>query len=88
MKRSTWLALLPLVLVLLPDTSSAQQVKILTNDCHIDAVDPGIKLFVRVKMADGTSTFTNHNRVLFVHCAIFPSTPDFDLNFKDYSWAN
>jgi len=26
--------------------------------------------------------------VLFVHGATFPSTPDFDLQYKDYSWAD
>jgi pimeloyl-ACP methyl ester carboxylesterase len=88
MKRSMWLVVLPILLLLTPNASSAQNVKILTRDYHIDAVDPGIKLFVRVKMAEGTTTFTNDNIVLFIHGATFPSTPDFDLNFKDYSWAN
>ena len=46
----------------------SQAAKILKTDLHIDAVDPGIKLFV--------------------HGATFPSTPDFDLQFQDYSWAD
>ena len=61
--------------------------KIASRDYHIDAADPGIKLFVREKMAEGARP-TDDNVVLFVHGATFPSTPDFDLQFKDYSWAD
>ena len=61
---------------------------IIRQDCYIDAVDPGIKLFVRSKMADGKRQFTDDNIVLFVHGATFPSTPDFDLQYKVYSWAD
>src|SRR5258707_14581084 len=38
-------------------------------------------------MAEGAKA-TDYNVVLFVHGATFPSTPDFDLQFKDYSWAD
>ena len=65
----------------------AQTVKIVKADYHIDAVDPGIKLFVREKKAEGAKP-TDDNVVLFVHGATFPSTPDFDLEYKDYSWAD
>jgi pimeloyl-ACP methyl ester carboxylesterase len=61
--------------------------KIASRDYHIDSVDPGIKLFVREKMAEGARP-SEDNVVLFVHGATFPSTPDFDLQFKDYSWAD
>ena len=50
-------------------------------------MDPGIKLFVREKRAEGAKS-TEDNVVLIVHGATFPSTPDFDLQFKDYSWAD
>ena len=66
----------------------AQDIKIDKQDYQIDSVDSGIKLFVRSKMQAGQKTFTNDNIVLFVHGATFPSTPDFDLNYKDYSWAD
>lgn len=66
----------------------AAHVKTVTNDYHIDAVDPGIRLFVRQKMAEGNTRFTNDNIVLFIHGATFPSTPDFDLRYQDYSWAD
>ena len=58
------------------------------QDVMIDAVDPGVQLFVRSKMAKGQSRFTDDNVVLFVHGATFPSTPDFDLPYQDYSWAD
>lgn len=68
--------------------SSALAAKTVKQDYFIDAVDPGIKLFVRNKMAEGQTRFTNDNIVLFVHGATYPSTPDFDLQYKDYSWAD
>jgi len=65
-----------------------QPVKIVKQDYFIGAVDPGIKLFVRAKMAQGAAKFGDDNIVLFIHGATYPSTPDFDLPYKDYSWAN
>ena len=67
--------------------ASAQAPRIVKSDVQIDALDPGIKLFVREKKAEGTRA-TEDNTVLFVHGAPFPSTPDFDLQYKDYSWAD
>jgi pimeloyl-ACP methyl ester carboxylesterase len=61
---------------------------IVKEDYKIDAVDPGVQLFVRMKMAQGNTRFADENIVLFVHGATFPSTPDFDLEYKDYSWAD
>jgi len=66
----------------------AQNVRIVKSDTQIDALDPGIKLFVREKMADGNTTFTDQNVVLFLHGATAPSTCDFDLSYRDYSWAD
>src|SRR5438309_2389971 len=65
----------------------AQGARIAKSDYQIDAVDPGIKLFVREKKAEGAKA-TDANTVLFIHGATFPSTPDFDLQYKDYSWAD
>ena len=81
----------PLVLAVLAFTSmlaATGEAKTVKQDYFIDAVDPGIKLFVRSKMAEGQSQFSNDNIVLFVHGATYPSTPDFDLQYKDYSWAD
>jgi pimeloyl-ACP methyl ester carboxylesterase len=62
--------------------------KVIKQDVQIDAADPGIKLFVRMKMQEGNTRFDDRNVVLFVHGATVPSTPDFDLEYKDYSWAD
>jgi hypothetical protein len=64
----------------------AQDAKIIKTDVQIDAFDPGIKLFVREKMAEGNTRFTDENVILFLHGATAPSTCDFDLSYKDYSW--
>src|SRR6185312_3082814 len=80
--------LIALALLLLAMPAWAQGAKIVQQDYQIDALDPGIKLFVRMKMAEGNTHFANDNIVLFVHGATLPSTPDFDLQYKDYSWAD
>jgi hypothetical protein len=67
---------------------SAQQAAIVKNDMQIDGSDPGIKIFIREKMAQGNTRFASDNVVLFLHGATGPSTCDFDLQYKDYSWAD
>jgi len=64
------------------------QAKTVKQDYYIDGIDPGVKIFVRSKMAVGNTRFTDDNVVLFIHGATAPSTCDFDLGFKDYSWAD
>src|SRR6185437_9803615 len=66
----------------------AQQPITVKNDMQIDGLDPGIKLFLREKMPQGNMQFTNNNIVLILHGATSPSTCDFDLQYKDYSWAD
>lgn len=80
--------LLRWLLVCLTFFACSAHAKNITTNTLIDAVDPGIKLFVRSKMAEGQTRFTDDNIVLFVHGATYPSTPDFDLQYKDYSWAD
>ena len=65
-----------------------QDTKIVKADAQIDGLDPGIKLLLREKMAEGNTRFTDDNIVLFLHGATSPSTCDFDLGYKDYSWAD
>src|SRR5262245_37142387 len=79
---------LAMVFTTLQDSAYAQDVNILKTDTQIDAIDPGIKLFVREKMTEGNTKFTDENVVLFLHGATAPSTCDFDLSYKDYSWAD
>jgi pimeloyl-ACP methyl ester carboxylesterase len=68
--------------------SFAQDVQIAKRETLIDGLDPGIKLFIREKMAQANTQFTNSNIILFLHGATSPSTCDFDLQYKDYSWAD
>jgi pimeloyl-ACP methyl ester carboxylesterase len=77
-----------LATVLAAQTPRAQESRIAKTDAHIDALDPGIRLFVREKMQEGNTQFTNENVILFLHGATGPSTCDFDLGYKDYSWAD
>jgi pimeloyl-ACP methyl ester carboxylesterase len=68
--------------------AAAEDAQVEKHDYYIDAVDPGIRLFVRMKMAQGNTKFTDDNIVVFLHGATYPCTPDFDLQYKDYSWAD
>ena len=76
-----------LAVTLFASAALGQSTKIVKADYQIDSVDAGIRLFVREKKAEGAKA-TEDNVVLFVHGATFPSTPDFDLQYKDYSWAD
>jgi pimeloyl-ACP methyl ester carboxylesterase len=77
-----------IVLAASSSRAGAQEAKILKTDAQIDGRDPGVRLFVREKMAEGNTRFTDNNVVLFLHGATAPSTCDFDLAHKDYSWAD
>ena len=68
--------------------STLVDAKTVKSDTFIDGADPGVRLFVRGKMSDAQTRFGDDNIVLFVHGATYSSTPDFDLDYKDYSWAD
>src|SRR5215813_6684554 len=68
--------------------SAQAQTRVTKTDMQIDGLDPGIKIFLREKMPQGNTRFTNDNVVLFLHGATSPSACDFDLQYKDYSWAD
>ena len=87
-KKALATAAAPLALALGIQLAAAQEIRIVKADTQIDALDSGIKLFMREKMAEGNTRFTNENVVLFLHGATAPSTCDFDLGYKDYSWAD
>ena len=77
---SRWLApALALAILGALSGASAQNAKVVKTDSQIDGLDTGIKLFLREKMAEGTTRFTDDNIVLFLHGATSPSTCDFDL---------
>src|SRR5215471_14480367 len=87
-RRSRITAAACFAILLATQTAGAQEIKIAKTEAQIDALDPGIRLFVREKMQDRNTQFTNENVVLFLHGATAPSTCDFDLGYKDYSWAD
>ena len=76
------------IVLALAGTSAAQNAKIVKTDTTIDGLDPGIKIFVREKMQEGNTRFADDNIVLFLHGATSPASCDFDLQYKDYSWAD
>jgi pimeloyl-ACP methyl ester carboxylesterase len=82
------LSTLAAALAALAAPAGAQDARIAKQDYQIDGGDSGIKLFVRAKAPEGKKAFGADDVVLFVHGATFPSTPDFDLQYKDYSWAD
>jgi pimeloyl-ACP methyl ester carboxylesterase len=69
-------------------TAALAQPKAVATDETINGVDPGVRLFVRQKMAAGNTRFSSDNVVIFIHGATGPSTCDFDLGYQDYSWAD
>ncbi len=77
-----------LLSALLASSIASAQTKVVAKDELIDGTDPGVRLFVRQKMAAGNTRFTNDNVVVFIHGATGPSTCDFDLAYQDYSWAD
>jgi pimeloyl-ACP methyl ester carboxylesterase len=88
MNSTPWSVLATALALAASTPAAAQQTRIAKQDYHIDGADPGIKLFVRAKLPEGKKAFGADDVVLFVHGATFPSTPDFDLQYKDYSWAD
>ena len=58
------------------------------SDEYVNGIDAGIKLFVRSKQPEIPIRATDDNVILFIHGATYSSTPDFDLQYKDYSWAD
>src|SRR5262245_4094799 len=87
-RRSGWAALgAALALAAATSGAAAQETRIVKADTQIDGAD-GVKLFMREKMAQGNTRFTDDNVILFLHGATAPSTCDFDLPYQDYSWAD
>src|SRR5690242_1197019 len=86
--RVVWRGVVVLALLAGAQFAHAQETRIAKTDTQIDGLDPGIKLFLREKMPEGNTRFTDNNVVLFLHGATAPSTCDFDLSFRDYSWAD
>ena len=65
---------------------AAENVKLVTEEFMVPAVDPGIQLYVRNKRPEGMTQFTKDNIVLFVHGATYPAETSFDLKLDGISW--
>lgn len=75
--------------VAFPSGRAADQTpKLLTEHLMIDAVDPGIKLYVRNKRPEGMTQFTAQKTLLFVHGATSPSEAIFDYPLEGLSWMD
>ncbi len=62
--------------------------KLVTEQFMIDAVDPGIKLYVRNKRPEDLKQFRSEKTLLFVHGATQPSEATFDLPLEGLSWMD
>src|SRR5262249_5083762 len=58
-RTSRIMAAASFVVGLAAQAAGAQEMKIIRTEAHIDALDPGIQLFVREKMQEGNTQFTN-----------------------------
>jgi pimeloyl-ACP methyl ester carboxylesterase len=75
--------------VAFPSGRAADQTpKLLTEHLMIDAVDPGIKLYVRNKRPEGMTQFAAQKTLLFVHGATLPGEATFDFPIEGLSWMD
>jgi pimeloyl-ACP methyl ester carboxylesterase len=70
------------------DSAADQTPKLLTEHFMIDAVDPGIKLYVRNKRPEGMTQFTAQKTLLFVHGGTSPGEAVFDFPLEGLSWTD
>lgn len=68
--------------------SAANPPKLVVEHFMVDAVDPGIKLYVRNKRPENLKKFTSGKTLLFVHGATQPAEATFDLTLEDVSWMD
>jgi pimeloyl-ACP methyl ester carboxylesterase len=57
----------------------AQSPPLTTTDAMIPSSDPGIKLYIRNKHAEGMTSFSPDKTLLFIHGATYPAETSFDL---------
>ena len=57
----------------------AQSPPLTTTEAMIPSSDPGIKLYVRNKHAEGLASFSPDKTLLFIHGATYPAESSFDL---------
>jgi hypothetical protein len=57
----------------------AQSPPLVTTEAMIPSSDPGIKLYVRNRHAEGMTSFSPDKTLLFIHGATYPAETSFDL---------
>jgi hypothetical protein len=66
----------------------AKEPAIVMEEFMVQAVDPGIELYVRNKHPQGVDRFGSENILLYVHGATYPSETAFDLRLNGLSWMD
>ena len=62
--------------------------KIDMEEFMVPATDPGVRLYVRNKHAQGAKKFSGDRILLFVHGATYPAETSFDLRLNGQSWMD
>ena len=57
----------------------AQSPRLATTEAMIPSSDPGVRLYVRNKHAEGMTSFSPDKTLLFIHGATYPAETSFDL---------
>jgi pimeloyl-ACP methyl ester carboxylesterase len=63
----------------------AQSPPLATSEAMIQSSDPGVKLYVRNKHAEGMTSFSPDKTLLFIHGATYPAETSFDLPIEGAS---
>ncbi len=63
----------------------AQSPRLATTEAMIQSSDPGVKLYVRNKHAEGMTSFSPNKTLLFIHGATYPAETSFDLPIEGVS---
>jgi pimeloyl-ACP methyl ester carboxylesterase len=64
----------------------AQSSRIIIEEMMVQALDPGIEIYVRNKRPSDMTSFRPERTVLFVHGATYPAHTNFDLKLDGVSW--
>src|SRR5207247_4126228 len=67
---------------------AAEPPKIAMEEFMVPAREPGIRLYVRNKHAQGAKNFPGEKILLFVHGATYPAETSFDLRLNGQSWMD
>lgn len=69
-------------------TPAMAQTPLVTEEAMVDSPQPGQRIYVRNKHAEGMTAFTPERTVVFVHGATYPASTAFDLALGGLSWMD